>query len=203
VRKGDVFEVFARSLNDESGLKYIWTVSNGKIVTGQGSSKIEIKAGGIKTSGYVNVTGFVNVTLLVERIRDGNRCSLETSESIMVGRNREINQFANVEELVLDQIELKLPCPPGQQPGEGKRTSEDMIVDVSTIASDPENDVLSYHYSVSGGKITGGGFNVKWNLSEALPGTYTINVGVDDGFGVFGRTQRKTVTVLACSPITR
>jgi hypothetical protein len=197
VRKGDVFEVFARSFSGEPDIRYLWMISNGKIVTGQGTPKIEIKAGGTKTPGYINVSGFVRVTLVVERIKDENRCSLEISESIMVGRNREVNQFANVEELVLDEIELKRPCPPDQEPSEGQRISDDMIVEVTAVASDPENDVLTYNYSVSGGRITGNGFRIKWDLSEAPPGTYTIRAAVDDGFGIFGKTQTKTITVLS------
>jgi hypothetical protein len=38
---------------------------------------------------------------------------------------------------------------------------------------------------------------VKWDLSGVYPGSYTIAAGVDDGCGICGKTQTKTVTVAA------
>ena len=63
---------------------------------------------------------------------------------------------------------------------------------------DPENDVLTYNYTVSGGRIVGTGANVSWDLSGLCPGTYTIVAGVDDGCGLCGKTQTKTVNVVQC-----
>lgn len=54
-------------------------------------------------------------------------------------------------------------------------------VEVSTEASDPENDVLSYVYTVSGGKIVGDGAKVVWDMSGVRPGIYTVMASVDDG----------------------
>jgi len=48
------------------------------------------------------------------------------------------------------------------------------------IASDPDEDELSYTWSADGGTISGSGANVAWTAPEAL-GTYTINVEVSDG----------------------
>lgn len=69
------------------------------------------------------------------------------------------------------------------------------IVAVAASASDPENDVLTYRYIVSGGKITGSGANVVWDLTGVPPGTYIITAGVDEGAGIMGRTVTKTVVV--------
>jgi hypothetical protein len=69
---------------------------------------------------------------------------------------------------------------------------------VTTTAVDPENDVLTYNYTVSGGRIVGQGANVSWDLTGAQPGTYTITAGVDDGCGVCGKTQTRTITVTEC-----
>lgn len=71
-------------------------------------------------------------------------------------------------------------------------------IDVSTVAKDDENDVLSYYYGVSGGKITGRGSKVIWDLSGVKPGIYTITVGVDDGAGYEGRTVTKEIKVIEC-----
>jgi hypothetical protein len=77
-----------------------------------------------------------------------------------------------------------------------------MTVQVTTTAVDPENDVLTYNYTVTGGRITGQGANVTWDLTGAAPGTYTITAGVDDGCGVCGQTQTRTITVRECDCIT-
>jgi hypothetical protein len=66
---------------------------------------------------------------------------------------------------------------------------------VNTVAVDPEGDVLVYRYIVSAGKIVGSGAKVVWDLSGVKPGTYTITAGVDDGCGICGKTETKTVTI--------
>lgn len=88
---------------------------------------------------------------------------------------------ANVQELLLDRTELS--------------ASSARAISVATVAVDPENDVLTYNYVVSGGKINGRGANVVWDLTGVAPGTYTITAGVDDGCGICGRTVTKTVIV--------
>lgn len=199
VRKGDVFEVSAvQPTVEDLDLDYSWSVSNGKIVAGQGSSKVEVKAGDAKTPGFTNVTGMVKETLLVSRLTDGVRCSVEASTSTMVGRERERNSFGQVTALVLNKGELRLPCPSGQAPVEGQSVATDLIVEVSTVAEDTENDVVTYSYGVSGGRIVGMGAKVRWDLTGAAPGVYTIHAGVDDGFGIFGKTQSRTISVTAC-----
>ncbi len=115
------------------------------------------------------------------------------------GRKGEVvNQFANVTNLALGETVVSPPCPPGQTPKSGQPCSDDQTVSVATTAVDPENDVLTYNYTVSGGRIVGTGANVSWDLSGAQPGTYTITAGVDDSCGVCGQTQTKTITVQAC-----
>lgn len=115
------------------------------------------------------------------------------------GRKGEIvNQFANVTNLALSEATVNPPCPPGQRPKAGQACSDDQMVNVTTTAVDPENDVLTYNYTVSGGRIVGTGANVSWDLTGAQPGTYTITAGVDDSCGVCGQTQTKTITVAAC-----
>jgi hypothetical protein len=63
-----------------------------------------------------------------------------------------------------------------------KITADDeRSVEVFTEAYDAEKDVLSYIYTVSGGRITGVGAKVKWDLSSLGPGSYTISVSATDG----------------------
>lgn len=110
-----------------------------------------------------------------------------------------VNQWANVTALSLSDDLIKLPCPAGTVPVEGEVCNDSTTVSVSTTASDPEGDVLTYNYTVSGGRIIGSGANVQWDLSGLGKGTYTITAGVDDGCGLCGQTQTKTVTIEDCN----
>lgn len=109
-----------------------------------------------------------------------------------------VNQVPNVTNVELGETTITTPCPEGQVRREGATCSDDMTVSVRTTAVDPENDVLTYNYTVSGGRIVGTGANVDWDLTGVSPGTYTITSGVDDSCGVCGQTQTRTVTVAAC-----
>ncbi|MCA1625398.1 MAG: hypothetical protein LC768_12420, partial [Acidobacteria bacterium] len=109
------------------------------------------------------------------------------------------NQFANVTNLEVSETRVTIPCGPDQRPAEGANCSDDMVVNVTTTAVDPENDVLTYNYTVSGGRIVGQGASVTWDLTGAAPGSYTITAGVDDGCGVCGQTQTRTVVVENCN----
>lgn len=111
------------------------------------------------------------------------------------------NKPANVDSVTLGDTVITLPCPPGTKSTSGG-CNDNMSVSVSTRASDPENDVLTYNYTVSGGRITGQGANVTWDLSGAQPGTYTITTGVNDGCGICGKTDTKTITVEDCKDCT-
>ncbi|MDQ3748185.1 MAG: hypothetical protein M3367_04085 [Acidobacteriota bacterium] len=111
----------------------------------------------------------------------------------------ENNKPPDVTDLTLNQTEVAASCPSGQVPQEGMTCDDKMTVQVTTKAVDPEKDVVMYHYTVSGGRIVGQGANVYWNLSGIAPGTYTITAGVDDGCGICGQTQTRTITIRSCS----
>jgi hypothetical protein len=108
-----------------------------------------------------------------------------------------VNKPANVESVTLGSSTVTLGCPPGQESPSGCRDNN--TVSVSTVARDPENDVLTYNYTVSGGRVVGTGANVSWDLSGVQEGTYTITAGVDDGCGVCGATKTQTITVARCA----
>lgn len=106
------------------------------------------------------------------------------------------NKAPDVVEITLSTESLRLRCTPGSLPQpDSKLPSASMVVDVAVTAQDPESDVLKYYYTISGGRIVGTGTNVKWDLTGVYPGSYTITAGVDDGCGICGKTQTKTVTV--------
>ncbi len=108
-----------------------------------------------------------------------------------------INLPANVDSVTLSDTTITLPCPPGTSSKSGS-CADSSTISVAAKATDPENDVLTYNYTVSGGRIVGTGANVQWDLSTATAGTYTITTGVDDGCGFCGRTDTKTITIVAC-----
>lgn len=108
-----------------------------------------------------------------------------------------VNQPASVDSVTLGATVITLPCVPPEISRSGACV-DNRTISVATRASDPENDVLTYQYTVSGGRIIGTGANVQWDLSTATVGTYTITTGVDDGCGVCGRTNTQTITVQAC-----
>lgn len=108
-----------------------------------------------------------------------------------------VNIPANVTALNLDSTTVTIPCPPGTRSESG--CADDASIAVNTVATDAEGDVLTYNYTVSGGRIVGSGANVSWDLTGVRPGTYTITSAVDDGCGVCGTTQTKTITVAECS----
>jgi len=57
------------------------------------------------------------------------------------------------------------------------------IVGVHAMATDPDNDPLTYTWSANGGAVEGDGSEVRWNSSGTAVGTYTVRVSVSDGRG--------------------
>lgn len=101
--------------------------------------------------------------------------------------------FANVTDLILSAEEITADCADKTQ--NKKRPEKINKISVKTVTIDPENDVLTFNYTVSGGKIVGQGANVAWDLTGVKPDTYTITAGVDDGCGVCGMTKTQTIVV--------
>lgn len=92
-----------------------------------------------------------------------------------------VMQFANVVALDLDSFEIE--------------ATSNTTISVVTTAVDPENDVLTYNYTVSAGKILGAGAKVVWDLTGVAAGTYSITAGVDDGCGICGTTITKSIVI--------
>jgi hypothetical protein len=110
--------------------------------------------------------------------------------------------FANVDSVTLSSTEVVIPCAPGTVPREGTVCPDGSTITVGTKGSSTDpTDVLTYNYTVSGGRIVGSGANVTWDLSGVRPGTYTITAGVDNGCGVCGTTKTETITVRECDCI--
>ena len=160
------------------------------------------------TGGNVNITGRnTSITNSISGVPGGFLPSSDPNGFILQvtagrrnsrGAPRQTNQFANVTNLTVSQSKVTIPCGPNEVPREGTTCSSELTTNVTTTAVDPENDVLTYNYTVTGGRVVGSGANVSWDLSGVNPGTYTITAGVDDGCGVCGQTKTQTITVEKC-----
>ena len=92
---------------------------------------------------------------------------------------------------------ISLPCPPGTSSATCT-PSASSTVDLTANAVDPDNDTLLYTWSVTGGRLTGEGRGVTWDLSGVNPGSYTATVDVNDGNGHTVNAST-TVTVAVCT----
>ena len=92
---------------------------------------------------------------------------------------------------------ITLPCPEGTS-SMSCSPSASRSVDLTASAMDPDNDTLLYTWSVTGGRLTGEGRSVSWDLSGANPGTYTASVEVNDG-NAHTANSSTTVTIAVCT----
>jgi len=86
-------------------------------------------------------------------------------------------------------------CPPGNTTASGCPSSDQ--IQLTANATDPDNDTLLYTWSVTGGRITGEGRAVNWDLSGVANGSYTATVEVNDG-NQHTATSSATVNVTDC-----
>jgi hypothetical protein len=88
------------------------------------------------------------------------------------------------------------PCPPPTSSTSCTPTGSE--VTLVADASDVDNDQLLYTWSVTGGKLSGEGKQVTWDLTGVANGTYTATVEVNDG-NQHTATGSATVTVADCT----
>ncbi len=198
-----------------SPIGYSWSVNLGQIFAGNGTPRIKVQT----SEDIVLVAtpqptpdpihGFFGsirrqwpkIEVSVAIINGNCNCTVKLDDVSVGSRTIPRNRPADVSDLSLSSDLLILPCEPGQRPGEGQPLpSKTMVIDVGTTAFDAEDDILTYSYSVSGGRILGTGARVQWDLADTMPGNYTITAGVDDGCDVCGKTVTRTITVIDCSP---
>ncbi|HYX27908.1 MAG TPA: hypothetical protein VE863_05030, partial [Pyrinomonadaceae bacterium] len=107
------------------------------------------------------------------------------------------NQAPVISSFAASTTTITLPCPPDTV-SESCTPSSSSSVTLTTSATDPDGDTLLYSYNVTGGRITGEGASVSWDLTGMGPGTYTATVDVDDGCGCI-TSATTTITIAACS----
>jgi hypothetical protein len=106
-----------------------------------------------------------------------------------------VNQPPTVSSVTASITTVTRACPPGNTTASGCPSSDK--VELTANASDPDNDTLLYTWSVTGGRLTGEGRTVSWDLSGVANGTYTATVEVNDG-NQHTASGSTTVTVADC-----
>ena len=92
---------------------------------------------------------------------------------------------------------ITLPCPEGTSSATCTPSSSREVT-LTADSRDPDNDTLLHTWTVTGGRISGEGRTVTWDLSGANPGTYTASVEVNDG-NQHTANATTTVTVANCT----
>ncbi len=105
-----------------------------------------------------------------------------------------VNSPPTVDDVILDKTTVFIGC----NGAENSCSDGNKKISVTTVATDKENDPLTYNYEISGGKIIGNGAKVFWDLAGVEPGTYTITAGANDGSGI-NSTKTQTVVVEECT----
>lgn len=91
---------------------------------------------------------------------------------------------------------LRRACPPGYGTSQNCPTPNE--VTLVADATDGNNDQLLYTWSVTGGRLSGEGRQVTWDLTGVANGTYTASVEVNDG-NQGKASGSTTVTVADCT----
>ncbi len=110
---------------------------------------------------------------------------------------------ASVVGLDLSQDEIIIRCDAVNTTQDKNCADSNKKIYISTTVVNPMNDVLSYDYRISGGKLVGQGAKVVWDLSGVRAGTYKITAIADSGCGPCGKWMTKTVVVKECTNCSR
>ena len=106
-----------------------------------------------------------------------------------------INQPPVISSVTTSLSSIVRPCPPGTSSASCSPSANEVTLTVN--ATDEENDQLLYTWSVTGGKLSGEGKSVTWDLTGVADGTYTATVEVNDG-NQHTVSGTATVTVAVC-----
>jgi Bacterial Ig domain len=110
------------------------------------------------------------------------------------------NQAPTISAVTPSMTSVLRPCPPPTTSTECTPTGSE--VQLTANATDPDSDQLLYTWSVTGGRLSGEGRQVTWDLTGVANGTYTASVEVNDG-NQHTATGSATVTVADCTGCVR
>ena len=128
------------------------------------SGSVTVPCTNVGTQGLGNICTPTTVTTSFRGVPQGFAVSTDPNGYIFqawIGRRNKratdiVNQAPNINSVTLSQTRITIGCPPGQSFRIG--LSDSRTINVATSASDPENDVFTYNYTVSADA-----------LSEAVP----------------------------------
>jgi outer membrane protein OmpA-like peptidoglycan-associated protein len=84
--------------------------------------------------------------------------------------------------------DIAVQTPPNRPPTISCTTDRSPIMPgertgITSVASDPDGDPLTYSYSATGGQVVGNGAHVEFDSTGLQPGSYTVKCSVSDGRG--------------------
>ncbi len=109
------------------------------------------------------------------------------------------NQAPRVDSVSPSISTVTRACPP---PSTSPNCPSTNTVTLVANASDPDSDQLLYTWSVTGGRLSGEGRQVTWDLTGVANGSYTATVEVNDG-NQHTANGSATVTVTDCPDCVR
>jgi hypothetical protein len=163
-----------------------WVITGGEITKGQGTTSIKVEPN----------ARLVKAVVVIENAPTGCELTATASTEITGSLPNKPPQVG----VAASRSAILRPCPPNTRSGSCTATGE--IVELTATASDPENDALLYTWSVTGGRLTGEGRLVSWELTGVANGTYTATVEINDGNGNVANAST-TVTVADCTDCER
>lgn len=95
-----------------------------------------------------------------------------------------------IESFELDRSAIAIPCP------YYKACEDHGLINVMT--SSVSKSAVTYHYTVSAGKIEGNGAKVVWNLDDVREGDYSITVEISDASQAKHQKATRIVKVRDC-----
>jgi hypothetical protein len=106
------------------------------------------------------------------------------------------NQAPVVNSVTPSMASVLRPCPPPTRSETCTPTGSEVTLVAN--ATDVDNDQLLYTWSVTGGRLSGEGRQVTWDLTGVANGSYTATVEVNDG-NQHTASGSTTVTVADCT----
>lgn len=163
---------------DDDSLTYSWSATGGTF-SGTGPTITWMAP---------DVPGTYTITVLVE---DGKGGESRSSLSITVAPNHP----PIIENLIVTSKEPRYL----EQYLEGYRILKGKSCNIRCVASDPDNDILTFEWSTNGGNISGDSRVVTWT-APLRAGEVVINVRVSDNRG--GVASKSIVFTVDCCPYT-
>ena len=98
--------------------------------------------------------------------------------------------------LSVDRQTLRIGCPPQQVPRDNETCDDNFHINVNFDVANSQ--ASTFNYTISGGRILGGGSSVIWDLTGVAAGTYTVTIQASPWPDISTWTETATVKVESC-----